>query len=270
MKNVLSLIAIMLLSLLSVSLISAGELPPEGPVPPSPPLPCTECPDSLDSFNVVATCDSVTVSYSSSVGNVSQVVGGSDPLGQLFFERYDNTTVSATIPFSTSLQEGDSMFVRVVILDNHEGLPIVIETRFLVVSCEGESSSSSSFIEQCADGRLNANLCEPLAIYPVISDDGVGLTIYEIPRGSDVGVFQLYVDAERLSDLPDTDEVCTIDASADGSVVVYLLPTGEIQVNAGPDDDDKVFVYRFETLSGLPEIETYSASTTPTILPDCS
>lgn len=130
---------------------------------------------------------------------------------------------------------------------------------------------SSPLIELCDDGRTNKNLCEPIAIYPVESDDGVGMVIYHIPRDSDdVGIFKVYIAAEDLDRLPDeVAEACTIATSADGLVGVYLLPDGAIQVQIGPDEEYKYFVYRYESFPSLPEVETYFGDAALPILPSC-
>lgn len=144
----------------------------------------------------------------------------------------------------------------------------------LSISCTGQNSdtvSSSGFLKLCDDGRANTNLCDPLAIYPVETDDGVGMVIYRTTReNGGVGEFEIYISAEELANLPDkVDQACTIAASEDGYVVVYLLDTGEIQVNTGPDEENKFFVFRFENFPDEPVVETYFGTDKLPIFPSC-
>lgn len=96
------------------------------------------------------------------------------------------------------------------------------------------------------------------------------MIIYEIPRGTDVGTFVLYIAAEDFDALPaSVESPCVIDASADGTVVAYLLPSGEIQINGGPDEEGKVFVYRYAAFPSQPETETFIGETALPTGPSC-
>jgi hypothetical protein len=113
--------------------------------------------------------------------------------------------------------------------------------------------------------------CDRLAVYPLVSDTGVGLTIYTLSRGSNDGHFALYLPEEQFESLPETVAAnCTIAHSEDETVVVYLLTSGQIQINVGPDDEGKVFVYIFDDLLSAPtRTDTYMAGQRPQILPSC-
>ena len=127
------------------------------------------------------------------------------------------------------------------------------------------AANSGDYVPPCEDGRTTSNLCEPLAIYSLISDDGIGMIIYSTPRGVNVGTFALYIAAEDFDALPaDIETSCVIAASDDNRVVAYLLPTGEIEVNHGPDEDGRVFIYRY---TGFPSLPVIDATVSETALP---
>lgn len=118
-------------------------------------------------------------------------------------------------------------------------------------------------IKQCNDGRLNIYMCEPLAIYAVDYDGEDGMVSYFIYWGNDFGHFAFEITPEELAALPtDVEEVCVIASSANGLAVAYLLPSGEIQVNAGPDNEGKVFIYRFSEFPSIPDVDTYMGTGT--------
>ena len=114
------------------------------------------------------------------------------------------------------------------------------------------SSDGESYTEMCADGRSNTNLCEPIAIYPIETDDGVGITIWDTRRTGSRGQL-LYIAAEELDNLPQTN--CELGQSADGYVTMISL-NGHIVIIAGPDDENKTFIFFFEDFPGTPVTDT--------------
>jgi hypothetical protein len=88
------------------------------------------------------------------------------------------------------------------------------------------------------DDRLNNDAGAPIVMYNV---DG-SFQIYKIGDDS-IGTIAVYLSAEELSALETPAENTEIARSADGSIVVYKLSSGEIQVNTAPDSEGKVLVY---------------------------
>lgn len=136
-----------------------------------------------------------------------------------------------------------------------------------IVSCpivdvpdESIVTDTVELVSICDDGRMNINLCEPIAIYPIYDDEGTHIVIYNVERGDDIGEFALFLSADDLTDVPDSLEVpIELARSQDGFVTVYYLPSNEYQINVGPDDEGKVFVYRFTTIPQLPVIDSFFA-----------
>jgi hypothetical protein len=118
----------------------------------------------------------------------------------------------------------------------------------------------------CDDGRTNINLCEPLAVYPVESDDGIGMVIYAVTRGDDIGDWMLYVPAEDMAQLGEGQ--CLLATSGDGFVTVFWM-NGTMLVYAGPDDEGKVFVFIYHSFPGVPSFETYFGSAPDLAFPNC-
>ena len=82
--------------------------------------------------------------------------------------------------------------------------------------------------------RLNAqDIAAPVAIYPVDLGTGTGLHFYAI--GADgTGSLALVVTPEQIATVPAMPATNTLIArSADGSISLYRLTTGEFQVNMG-------------------------------------
>jgi len=207
-------------------------------------------------------CYSITVLYTSTASSIDFVITNLDTGAQLDTVSGLAPNGTYTLTFSKPLSKGTTVEVK----DPNFGV-----TDTLLISSCSAISSSEPLIQMCADGRTNTNLCDPLAIYPVESDDGTGMVIYRIPRDSgDIGEFEVYISAEDLDSLPDkVDKACTIAASDDGYVVVYLLDTGEIQVNTGPDEENKFFVFRYENFPEVPQVETYVGTDKLPTSPSC-
>jgi hypothetical protein len=121
-----------------------------------------------------------------------------------------------------------------------------------------KTGTLSARVVICADGRINYMDCEPIAIYPKHREDGYGLEVWIVDT-SPVGRFGFYVSPAQLAALPDKPEqAIRIAESKDGFAALYKLSSGEYQVNAGPDFEGKVFVFRF---SGLPPAAYPNVST---------
>lgn len=128
----------------------------------------------------------------------------------------------------------------------------------IAVSCvEGAAGSA---VPVCPDGRLNAFDCEPVAIYPVFDEDSYGIEIWIVKADENgVGRFGFFVSSVDLDALPENPkEPILVAESEDGFVKLYKLPTGELQVNAGPDHEGKIFVFTLEDFPNVyPSVSTY-------------
>lgn len=82
--------------------------------------------------------------------------------------------------------------------------------------------------------RLNGyDIAAPVAVYPVNYGAGTGLHIYAISDGGE-GALALEVTPEMIAAVPAMPAENTLIAStADGSIALYRLATGEFQLNAG-------------------------------------
>jgi hypothetical protein len=229
------------------------------------------CPviDEVDVVNIDYDCENLSVSWSHSSGTDSGIIiiEGST-FNLLAFQLFANPSDSYSMHFSPPLAPGDKLIIDIGIFD---ALDLIAETVVEVSGCVGVEVAEVSS-PPCSDGRLTYFTCDQVAVYPRASEDGVGWAIYRLLRGSDAGQFALDIPETRFENLPDTVEAnCTIDASDDGKVVVYLLTTGEIQINVGPDDEGKVFVFIFDDLNSAPNrLDTYMSGTTPDRLPSCT
>ena len=225
-------------------------------------------PFSLDSVNVELNCDELSMSWSHHEGFATFIIYGALD-GTPGFRIFEGSSGSFSTNLRPRLRPSMPFAIIIAVLDE-EGNPLA--GAFLELNCTPTTEDERTEAESaCGDGRLSYTLCQPLAVYPVVSDDGIGLTIYLVSRGSDIGQFMLYIPAETFNELPDTlAENCTIASSEDGRVVVYLLTSGQIQINVGPDEEGKVFAYIFNDLQSAPvSIDSYISGETPEILPAC-
>jgi len=135
--------------------------------------------------------------------------------------------------------------------------------RETVNNCESDvASEPPEFVSQCDDGRLNILTCEPVAIYPTVDEEGVGLQLWVYRRGADFATPSYFASPQDLAEAQAAigDAPLEIGSTPDGFATLYLLPSGEYQVNAGPDEEGKVFVFRFpvealESSDGKTQVE---------------
>ncbi len=221
------------------------------------------CPDEIDNVNIRFSCKELNVSWSHGSGTDSAILVVNYDTVELIAERiYSSPSGSLSVDFDPPFKKSHTLSILIIVVDSAD----------FYVHTEDVNCTDSSPEWTCTDGRLTFTLCQPLVIYPVVSEDGVGLTMYLVPRDSEgVGEFMLYIPAERFDELPDEAAAnCTIDHSENGQVVAYLLSSGQYQVNAGPDEEGKVFAYIFDNLTSPPvQIDTYIAGQPPEILPPC-
>lgn len=115
---------------------------------------------------------------------------------------------------------------------------------------------------QCADGRINFNHCDKIAIFPIKDEGSFALEILIVDKLI-VPKFATFTSAQELDALPDKPETDILIAeSTDGLVQFYKLTNGEYQVNYGPDYEGKVFVFRWKGIpaAAYPVVETYKNS----------
>lgn len=220
------------------------------------------CPDEVDNVSVLLDCSRLSLSWSHGVGIGSAVLVVDFSTLQILGDGiFNSASGSISVNFDPPLADNTTVSILIIVIDGNGD----------AYFWDQDFNCTPQFIPMCDDGRLTRTLCEPLAIYPVVSDDGTGIIIYRVVRGSDIGEFMLNIPAEVFDNLPESvDENCTIDSSEDGEVVVYLLSSGEYQVNVGPDEEGKHFVYIFNTLDAAPtRVETFISGLSPQILAPC-
>lgn len=230
--------------------------------------------DEVDSVQITFRCDNLNIRWSHGSGDGSIVLVGS--FSELLdIQIYDSPSGSFSMNFDPPLDPETTLVIIIGIfegtIDESEEIPTVGEPvafSFLQVNC-GEDDDQK--IRGCLDGRLTFDMCQPLVVYPLVSDDGVGWNVYLVGEEDGVGHFMFYVPAETFDALPDeVAENCTVDHSDDGQVVMYLLSSGEFQINVGPDHEGKHFVYIFNDLLSPPvKVETFISGLPPEILPMC-
>lgn len=219
------------------------------------------CPDEIEDVFSYFDCETLTVSWSHSTGIGSVIlIVDFDTLTVVRQQVFNSGSASVTINFNPPVSQSTVLSVLIIVIDG-AGNPYITD---FDIDCVPEPTG-------CEDERLNSNLCEPLAVYPIESETGVDIAIYKVSRGSDVGEFMLYLPAELFASLPDeVAENCTIASSDNGEVVVYRLSSGQYQINIGPDEEGKVFAYIFnDWLSAPVRVDSYISGETPAILPVC-
>ena len=188
-------------------------------------------------------CNSATVVYSSPGAFVRIEMINVDTGATLVpqFEAAPSGTYTAT--FSPPLIDGTTIQVDVTV----EGG----DSAQITVSCREQGEP---YTELCDDGRTNTNLCEPIAIYPIETDDGIGMVIWDARRTGSEGQL-LYIPAETMAGL--TDASCLLGASADGFAQVVWLG-GSMVIFAGPDDENKTFIFYYQqSFPSLPSTDTF-------------
>lgn len=243
-------------------------------------------PSQLDTLTVVsANCEQIIINYAHSAGDEMQI-GAQDPNN---ISTATPLTVIAPNPFSGSytfefsppLEDGNTVRIIGEVISiitstsSNKSVPnkldiqglsggvVIAQTEFeITVSCDGdepEITPVSSVIVGCNDGRLNQTACEPIGIYSIISDDGIGLDVWSVDSETSIGSPSVYVSAEELAaaQATGTTSRCTIATSTDGRTGVYLLAGGEIEVIHGPDFENKFFVFTFAEYPSLPTMSTY-------------
>lgn len=247
-KRLLILVMTGLLLLLAVPLLQAG----------------CGCPGEIDNVNIRFSCKELNISWSHGSGIASVILVVDFEALEIIEQRvFSSRSGSVSVDFDPPFSKSKTLSVLIIVTDGSN-----VYQHDEDIDCTNGSTPTWN----CADGRLTFTLCQPLVIYPVVSEDGIGLTMYLVARDSEgAGEFMLYIPAETFDDLPDqVAENCTIDSSENGQVVAYLLNSGQYQVNVGPDEEGKVFAYIFNDLASPPvKIDTYIGGQPPDILSSC-
>lgn len=256
-KRIIVFALLMLLMLVMVSLAQAQD--------------CGCVPEeyAVANVNVDFACDKLTVSWSHPVGLGSIVVFGTiDDV--LDFQLIGGSSGTYTWDFNPPASPDDVFAIVILILGETEDGGELLAAAALEINC-GDTQEEDDGLPECGDGRVTYTLCQPLAVFPMNTEDGIGWSIYMVSRGSDEGQFMLYIPAATFDSLPDEVPAnCTIAHSESGEVVVYLLTSGQYQINIGPDEEGKVFAYIFDDLNSAPvRIDTMVSGMLPEILPAC-
>lgn len=200
-------------------------------------------------FNSVTACsDSVTIDYR------YQPAGA--PLETFTVDIFDSTFALIASTVITAQQGASRTTVLSISPVQTIGSEIFIEFRG-----GGNLNETSAFVQDCSvpvdneppvlachgDGRLDEYNCSsPIAIYVSIDDDGWMIQVWWVNENS-VGEFQFLFYEE---DLPEPGEEPILLVSNNG-VSLYLLPTGELQLNAPYlNEPFKFYVYIFTMPDG--------------------
>ena len=96
---------------------------------------------------------------------------------------------------------------------------------------------------KCPDNRLNGNLCEPIAIYAAIDDDGsYFITVYQSAPEAEIGKLLFELTSDEIA-AASAGEI--IDSASNGFAKAYLDGAGNIIFEAGPDFEGKIFYFSF-------------------------
>ena len=144
-----------------------------------------------------------------------------------------------------------------------ETIRIALDTPCSKTSADGTATNVSGEAAAppgaCDDGRINYLHCDKIAMYAVKDEGGFALDVLivdhlVVPRGA---IFVSAADLKALPAKPDTNTLIAV--SPDGLVVFYKLRSGEYQVNYGPDEDNKVFSFRWKGLpaAAYPKVGVY-------------
>lgn len=200
-------------------------------------------------------CNSATVDYFTGKSFVRITMTNVDTGETLDEHEADPAGSSYTASFDPPLASGTTIQVTV----GQESL----DSDQITVSCDDEPIAPETsqlteivedrFIQLCDDGRTNINQCEPIAIYPIQSDDGIGMAIWNARRDGQTAQL-LYVSAEDMANLPESR--CLIGVSNDGFVQAVWLGDSMV-IFAGADDDNKTFIYFYDdAFPSLPRVDT--------------
>jgi hypothetical protein len=142
------------------------------------------------------------------------------------------------------LQAGMLVWIRIFAPDGAQMMNITFHTH---TDCETNDYQAAP--PPChTDGRLDPlNCAAPVALYLNSDEDSWFLQVWLITSASE-GVFLFDFYQEDLSELSDE----PIALAQMGDVTLYLLPTGELQVNAPYlGEPSKFYVFIFEVPSGI-------------------
>jgi hypothetical protein len=194
-------------------------------------------------------CDSVTVTYVSTLLTVDLTITNLATGGVLASVTGLPANGSYTATFSPPVATGTNLEAANA---QWASANLTITTCPVGSSSVPDSDGDEPYHELCNDGRANKNLCEPVAIYPIETDDGIGITVWDTRRTGSRGQL-LYLAAEELASL--TQNICVLSTSEDNFVSVFSF-SGDIVVIAGPDDESKSFIFYFKEFPSIPAIDT--------------
>lgn len=192
-----------------------------------------------DSFQVSITNNRTSTTFSSPIINfagASTTTNVTINHSAIAFEAGDTVTITLDVFFGASTVASDSTTFTSTCeqADDNDDAPSI------------PMGTSMNVPSPCDDGRININLCEPVAIYPIFSDEGVHMVVYNTERGDDIGEFAFFVDAEILNNVTRDDNfTIELGRSEDNFAVLNWTVDNHYQVVAGPDYEGKFFIFEF-------------------------
>ncbi len=127
--------------------------------------------------------------------------------------------------------------------------------------------ASLPYIDSGDSKPLNQGNSEnEVAVYNATDDNGEpALHIYDINDEGD-GTLALEITQDIIAPYIDNppSENTELLASENGKVTLYILDTGELQINSGPDDEGKIHVLIFD---GIPPTNIYGYVIDPPVVP---
>ncbi len=215
------------------------------------------CGNELVLTGVTAYRDHIVISFNQNNVNASPIQFDVRDSGTLV----GSTTFSSGATGSFTVEfDLDSSVVQELDTLNIQATPDLGCNQFAVATATGFFHGGKA-TPQCADGRINYNNCDKIAIYPVKDEGSFGIEVLIVDKKV-VPEFAIFISAADLNALPSKpNKVITVATSKNGLVVLYKHPNGDYQVNYGPDFEGKVFTFRFNGLpaSSYPEVTTFMA-----------
>ncbi|MDQ7036594.1 MAG: hypothetical protein Q9P01_17715 [Anaerolineae bacterium] len=172
------------------------------------------------------------------------ISSGTDP------ETFATTSVTLSAPSGQLIfvlnpalvSEGEAIDITFAVSSPLSQSATTVTASGLCAPAAGETVVASDYTPPCAtDGRLEPYNCSaPIALYLSFDDDGWMLQVWKIDENGD-GSFLFLIFSE---DVPVAGDGNVELFSANG-VSLYLLSTGEFQVNAPYHEGDKFYVLTF-------------------------
>lgn len=171
--------------------------------------------------------------------------------GQAYADYYNETTVighssggGELVSFTANAPKlpENSVVQYTVTVDNSS------DAVYVAFNC----TTGQFFLERVlgSDGRLYAGEDLPVVIYPKLTRSGEPFLDFYTVNANGRGERSLRVSAETLADLPEKPARNTrIASTRDGLATLYKLTSGEFQVNYLPNEEGRIYVVIFDSVS---------------------